>query len=367
MAAAAQQTQTALVMPPVPLLPMQFGGWQLQGAAVTGTDAAQGDTARASALHEFGLTRYATGTYKSAKSATTLEVKAYEFVDATGATAAFTYFRTPQQRDLAAGQKLGSNAAVSGDAAVFTSGASLVVATSQGGHPQLATELKPLEVALPKIGGSRGAAPLLPGLVPAQGLEAGSVRYALGPVSYQAEGGVLPPEILGWDKSAEVVTAHVSGGGVLTLLLYPTPQIAGDRGRAIEAAINAQRARYGVVKLRREGPMLVLGTGSFSPTLERQLVESVHLPVQLTWDKKMPLEFHAEVRKTYSLLTSIAVFCGVGALAAILLGLFLGFGRAWVRVLMGKPAATEPEFLRIDLRGGAAPLHAEGTGPEPQS
>jgi hypothetical protein len=68
----------------------------------------------------------------------------------------------------------------------------------------------------------------------------------------------------------------------------------------------------------------------------------------------MPLEFHAEVQKTYSLLVSIAILCGVGALAAIVLGLFLGGGRALVRVLQGKPAATEPEFLRIDLRGRSA-------------
>ena len=68
------------------------------------------------------------------------------------------------------------------------------------------------------------------------------------------------------------------------------------------------------------------------------------------------------MQKTYSLLTSIAVFCGVGALAAVILGLFLGCGRAAVRVLQGKPAASEPEFLRIDLRGQAAPIHPDGPG-----
>ena len=86
-------------------------------------------------------------------------------------------------------------------------------------------------------------------------------------------------------------------------------------------------------------------------------MEGIHLPVQLTLDKKMPLEFHAEVQKTYSLLESIAIFCGLGALAAVILGLFLGGRRAAIRVLQGKPAATEPEFLRIDLRGQSAPLH----------
>ena len=35
------------------------------------------------------------------------------------------------------------------------------------------------------------------------------------------------------------------------------------------------------------------------------MVESIHLRNELTWNKPMPLEFHSEVRKTVSLLTSI--------------------------------------------------------------
>ncbi len=53
---------------------------------------------------------------------------------------------------------------------------------------------------------------------------------------------VLPAEIIGFDKAAEVVTAKYEGKGTLTLLLYPTPQIAGDHGRQIEAEMNTQRA-----------------------------------------------------------------------------------------------------------------------------
>jgi len=94
------------------------------------------------------------------------------------------------------------------------------------------------------------------------------------------------------------------------------------------------------------------------------MVEGIHLHEVLSWNKPMPLEFHAEVQKTYSLLFSIAVFCGVGALAAIILGLFLGGGRAAIRVMQGKPAATEPEFLRIDLSGTAARLQTDANEPE---
>jgi len=33
----------------------------------------------------------------------------------------------------------------------------------------------------------------------------------------------------------------------------------------------------------------------------------------------------------------------------VLLGLFLGVGRAWIRTLRGKPAAVEVEFLSLHL------------------
>ena len=360
----AQQGKTMLVLPPAPLLTQKFGTWEMAGTATMGTDAAQVDGASVEALKEFGFERFSTGKYEHAGAS--IDVKALQFVDATGAEAAFTFYRRPELRGLGTGQKLGANAAVSGNEALFWSGNTLVMAKANQNRAGLATDLMPLEVSLPKVGGPKGAAPTLPTLPPTKGLEAGSVKYALGPVSYAAEGGILPAEILGWDKSGEVVTAKYSGGGVLTLLLYPTPQIAGDRGRAIEAAMNADRSKYGRVKLRREGPMLVLATGGFSAAQEMEMVPSIHLPMQVSWDKKMPLEFHAEVQKTYSLLTSIAVFCGVGAAAAVILGLFLGGGRAAIRVLQGKPAATEPEFLSINLRGQAAPIHLEGTGPGQQ-
>jgi hypothetical protein len=49
-------------------------------------------------------------------------------------------------------------------------------------------------------------------------------------------------------------------------------------------------------------------------------------------------------------MENIALFCAISAVAMLVLGLFFGYGRALVRVMQGKPAAREPEFLRIDLR-----------------
>ena len=351
--------QTVLTEPAAPLLPQHFGVWSMQDAATTGTDAGQIDAAHTSELTEDGLKRFSAAKYTH--GAATLDVQAVQYVDATGAEAALSLYRTTHTdlHPLPAGQKLGGEAAASAGEMVFREGNTVVSAKAP--HVD-ANELQALAVTLPKISGPRGMAPLLPTLLPARGLEPGSSRYALGPTGYKAMGGILPPEILGFDKAAEVATANYSHAGksALTLLLYPTPQIAGDHGRAIESWVNGHKAGLGTVAMRREGPLVMLLTGSIPSEEAQRIVENIHLKAEVTWDKKMPLEFHSEVRKTASLLTSIAVLSGVLMLAAVLLGLFLGVGRASIRVWMGKPAAAEAEFLGLGLtRGLSKPVHAQ--------
>jgi hypothetical protein len=60
----------------------------------------------------------------------------------------------------------------------------------------------------------------------------------------------------------------------------------------------------------------------------------------------------SEVQKTGKLLMGIAALCIVGGGAAILLGGFLGGGRALYRVARGRPASSvfDEEFIHLDLR-----------------
>ncbi len=358
--------QTTLVEPAAPLLPAKFGPWEMAGVA-QGFDEFQPDAAIAAVLKESGLIRASQQTFAQPNSAETLKLEAFQFVDATGAFSAFTFLRGPAMKDLPADKRIGKGTATTGGGEYLVlSGTTVVRATASKARPAIVDELREMAVTLPKVGGPKGLSPLLPTYLPEKGLQTDSVRYALGPIGFQAMGGVVPGEIVGFDKAAEAVMAKYAGKGMLTLLLYPTPQIAGEHGRAIEAEMNRQGSAAGTVKMRREGPLVLLTTGAWGAAEAKAMVEGIHLRNELTWNKQMPLEFHAEVQKTYSLLASIAIFCGVGALAAVILGLFLGGGRAAIRVLQGKPAASEPEFLRIDLSGQAARIHSEGTVNGPQ-
>ena len=393
-------TKTMLVEPPTPLLPATLGGLRRVSEGDTGDGLGQMVSAGLSAqdraaLTEDGLRRFARSEYAGAPLGAALgSVTVYAFGDASGAIAAYDYFRRPGMRT----ERLGDEALSNGDGLLLRSGANVVVGEFKLGHEAMLAVSRELILHLPKVVGTAGLAPLLPTLVPVGEMDAGSVRYALGPVSYAAMGGVLPAQAVGFDKSAEAVTARSRSGGVLTLLSYPTPEIAAEHERAI-AALGGQQAAenlesgpasvqrtiqrpghastdaaaktstqrfasgavlQGTVKMRREGTLLLLTTGAWTEVEAERMVNRIHLHDEITIDKPVPLDFSTELHKTYSLLVSIAILSGMGCLAALVVGLFFGGGRVLVRVMQGKPAASEPEFLRIDLSGSAGKRLRDG-------
>ena len=133
-----------------------------------------------------------------------MHVEAVQFGDRTGAYSAFTLVERPGMR---VGSELGTfdADAVGGDAVVFTVGKSVVLAKFAGAvTAQDLAELRPLALAMPKAFGNTGAVPILPTLTPAKGLVGGSLRYALGPVSYAARG---------WGAAGAVVELEDGAGG----------------------------------------------------------------------------------------------------------------------------------------------------------
>jgi hypothetical protein len=344
--------KTMLVEPPPPLLPATLGKLKRAAEGDSGDGLDKVAAAEAPVLTEDGLKRFARSDYDGAGEHGSIAV--YKFVDASGALSAYDYFKRPGMR----AEKVGDDALSNGSELLLLSGVSVVRADFKAGHAEMLALSKELVDHLPKVAGPTAQPPLLPALLPGRGFDTDSEKYALGPIGYQAMGGVLPADAVGFDKSAETLTAKWKNGGTLTLLIYPTPEIAGDHNRAIEALMNqkvaaggAAKAAAGTVMLRREGPLLLMTSGPWSAADAHAMVEGIHLHSVLTFDKPMPLEFHTEVKKTYSLLESIVIFCSISLLAMLVLGLFFGGGRALIRVMQGKPAATEPEFLHIDLSG----------------
>jgi hypothetical protein len=360
--AAVAQQPIAITEPATPLLPQSFGDWK----PATGGAAGSLSLANVSkeALEECGPVRSAVADY--ARGGRTIHVEAVQFGDRSGAYSAFTLVERPEMkfRSQSGAVDAAVDDAVGDGAELIAAGSTLVLIG--GATAQDAGAWKSLIDGLPKVAGNKDVFPLLPTEVPAKGLVPGSVRYALGAATYQAEGGVMPSYALGWDKSAEAVTAQFAdrrGRETLTILLYPTPTIAGMYTKTV-TAFAGQNGNSASSKVRREGELVMLAQGTFSPDEAQRMIENIHLKEVLSFDKDVQPAFHVEVQKTYSLLTNIVILSGVLMLAAVVLGFFLGFGRAWLRVLQGKPAAEEVEFLSLHLAPQNEAPKFEGGGPE---
>jgi hypothetical protein len=192
-------------------------------------------------LLEDGLARFADSTYKRGDGNETVEIKAYQFGDVTGAYSAFTYLRTPDERPLKAGASATLSAEVlqRDDSLLIQAGPDVLVAEFYGGRRF--GELADLISGLPKATGAKGLPPLLPTMLPAKGLQAETCEVCAWLRRIRGDGRrAAAIGLIGFDKSAEVATAKYAGRGTLTLLLYPTPQIAGDHGRQIEAELNKE-------------------------------------------------------------------------------------------------------------------------------
>jgi hypothetical protein len=363
-----------------PLLPCAFAGWVAGEAPQTVSDPGQIDSANAAALKEYGFESGMIGTYK--RDDETLTIKALRFPDVSGSFGAYGFYRDAKWPK----EQIGSGAASNGNRVIFWRGAIVIDATFSKVHPESASELRELADTLPTPAGNKALMPpilsLLPKsdredqtahyvkgpdgftLIPSKGMEGLNPHYALGPAAYAGSGGVLPASLVGFDKDAEVVTASYalsSGPTTLTLIEYPTPQMATAAEAQIRSYIQSggkgqtpftkplQDSDQASLEVRRTGPIVALVSGDAIPDDSHKLVQSVHYSSDLT---KMPMPGISEVAKTSSLLYNIAMFVAVIGGAAILLGLFLGGGRAIYRIARGKPASSmyEAEFTSLHLR-----------------
>jgi hypothetical protein len=341
-----------------PLLPTDFAGWSLSGPAQESAAPEAADAANASVLKEFGFQQFSAAHYANADNK--LSVRAIRFQDASGAFGAFTFFR----RAGSIPEQIGRSAAWDGSHVLFWNGATLVDATLDKVTPMTASELRELAKDLPQPPGSANVAPPLPGYLPRQDLEVNQTHYSLGPEAYARGGGVLPPPLVDFPTSAEAVTANYSsrdGDGQMTLLIYPTPQMAAARLRDIDAFLKAgntksawpqalAESRPDSLLTRRSGPIVAITSGSLPAATAHKLINQVNYQADVVWNN--PQGYISDGSKVARLILGIFALTGILGAAAILLGLFLGGGRALYRVLRGKPASAfqeETEFIRLNL------------------
>jgi hypothetical protein len=355
-----KKTATHLVLPPAPkaLLPEALSGWTAPKPAEKLTDAAQVDSTNTAALKEYGFTDAELAEYK--RGGETMSLRAVRFQDASGAFGAYSLYRQngwPKEQ-------IGSGATSNKNRVLFWVGNILVEANFSHIGPMSAAELRELAAKLPQPGENKAMAPPILLDLPQAALDPRTTHYAEGPAGYTGAGGVLPPELVGFDKGAEAVTANYSlrsGVATLTIVDYPTPQMAQAQEARIRAYVKAgkqaqpawpkplQDSDLASLEVRRSGPLVILVSGDAIPEESHKLIESVYYSSSVT---TIPVSHSDEVRKTGQLLFGIAELIGIGSLTAIILGLSFGWFRVLWRVAHGKPASSvyETEFIRLNLR-----------------
>ncbi len=374
--AAEKKSATVLTLPPSPkaLLPDEFDGWETAEPSKTVTDPAQADPANAAALKEYGFNAAVVANYK--REGETLRLRALRFNDVSGAYGAYSYYRQNNWPKEA----IGNGAASDNNRVLFWVGTTVVDATFSHVGPMSAGELREIARQLPAANGSRALIPPILASLPKSRLDPETTHYAVGPASYAGSGGVLPPSLVEFDKGAETVTANyalASGPATLTLIDYPTPQMAHAKVDAIRAYLKAGSQAQPPwpkpltdsdlvsLEVRDSGPLVAIVSGDAIPEESHRLLESVHYEAEVT---SIPQPLESEIEKTGKLLLGITVLSGIGAAAAILLGGFLGGGRALYRMARGKPASSvfDEEFIHLDLRDKTADGMGAIEGPHPK-
>jgi hypothetical protein len=309
-------------------------------------------------LKEYDFTDGSLANYK--RSGETLSLRALRFHDASGAYGAYSFYRQngwPKE-------EIGAGATSNHNRVLFWVGNTVVDANFSRIGPMSGAELRELAGQLPLPDGTRAMAPPILSELPKDSLDPQTTHYALGPAGYTGAGGVLPPELVGFDRGAEAVTANYSlrsNPATLTLIDYPTPQMAAAQESKIRAYIKAGSqalpawpkplvdSDQASLEVRRSGPLVAIVSGDAIPEESHKLLATVHYESDIT---SIPQPTESEVAKTGRLLIGIVTLVIIGASAAILLGFFLGGGRALYRIARGKPVSSvyDMEFIHLDLR-----------------
>jgi hypothetical protein len=359
-------------------LPQQFGGWEMQGAAQTSTDPAAADPTNAAVLKEYRFSDVAWCTY-TRDDGRTLKIRAARFADASGAFGAYTFYLQP---GMATEREIGDQAASQGKRVLFYRGHVLVDAQFSEESAMSVAQLKELAGTLPRPGGNTGNLPTFIEFMPHRGYAANTQKYVMGPAGLAAQAPPVSADLVDFNASAEVSLARYntsSGEATLMLISYPTPQLAAEHLRRIEAAHHMAQPAVGVSSIenaapffpKRTGPILAIASGPVSESDANALLGMVNWEASVTWNQATD---NQQARDLYMLILNIVILCGILAGLAVVAGVAFG----GIRILMKRwypdkvfDRPEQMEFISLRLTEaevkGASQTGTDGGRPAPQN
>ena len=339
----------------------------MQGSPQASTETTLADPTNAPILKEYRFADYEAAIY-TRDDGRTLKLRAARFADASGAFGAYTFYRTPDMTK----EDIGDQGSSLGEHVLFYRGDTLIDAMFSKESVMSAAQLRELAGDLPRPRGSAGNLPTFIEFMPRQNYVAQTQKYVMGPAALAALNLPISADLVDFDASAEVSFGRYStpsGEAILALISYPTPQLAAEHLKRIDAARQSvtpapSTENANAFFVRRTGPIVVIASGPVSETDVKALGNHVNWEATVTWNS--PTDNH-EVRELYSLVLNTVVLCGILAGLAITAGIAFG----GVRILMKRfypdrvfDRPEQMEFISLHLTETAVKgaSGASGTG-----
>jgi len=344
------------------VLPRDFAGWHMQGTARASRDAGVADPAYASLLKEYGFTDLETANYRR-DDGRTLAIKAARFENTSGAVGAYTFYRQAEMQK----EQIGDWGSSFNQRILFFRGNVLIDAVFDRVTAMSAAELRQLAGFLPRPTGSTANMPPILAYMPSAGRIKNTEKYVMGPLALSQVSSPLPVPLVDFAAGAEVVLAkYYSAGGdaILMVINYPTPQIAAEHMRRIDATEGNTQQSPGVASIvdvgpffdKRSGPLLVIASGPISQTEARSLLGSVNYDADVTWNENT---FSDKKNNLANLLVNIIILCAILIGLALVAGVAFGGLRIAMKRLLPDRIFDRPEEMEF------ISLHLEEGPPQP--
>jgi len=340
------------------ILPKSFAGWQLQGSAKSSSDPVVADAANAPILKEYGFNGFESANYRRADGRK-LVIRIARFTDVSGAFGAYTFYYQPEMIR----EEIGDQATSFNERILFYRGNLLVDAVFDRVTAMSAAELRELAGLLPKPIGSAANPPPVLAYLPRKDYVKNTEKYVAGPLALAQAGTPIPASLVDFASGAEVVIGkYKAAGGDATLMVlnYPTPQIAAEHMRRLDAAHPSQSAtQKGSPELppfydKRTGPLLAIASGPLNDADVRSLLGSVNYDADVTWNENTLVD---KKNNMANLLVNIIILCGILVGLSLVAGVAFGGLRVALRSLIpGKrlEQAEEVDFISLHLEQGSA-------------
>jgi hypothetical protein len=312
------------------VLPTAFAGWQIKGAVTKSDDPAAADATNEPVLKEYGFQHLEKAAF-TRDDGRSLTIKAAVFADASGAYGAFTYYYSEEMGE----ETIGGQAAFLNNRVLFYQGNVLVDAVFDKMSVMSASQMRQLAGLLPQPRDNQGKLPSLPQRLPKatdKNLEKNTTKYILGPAALDRVGSPLPSVMVDFQSGAEVVLgkyAANAGDATLMLIEYPTPQIAAERLRQIDASHQVTRQQPGVATIvdvgpffdSRSGPIIVIAAGPLSKSEARSLMSAISYDADVTWNEYTYLSKKDNVANfLFNAIVLCLIVVGVGLVAGVAFG-----------------------------------------------